>query len=280
MKRPGISCVPPCGLYRVCEVQRLPGLPGRRAFFRPDHGPAGRGGGGLPANLREKGIVLGTHIARCKDEEDTPFSTDTVALLEEIALLGGRISRPYPGGGGTDDFLIEQAHSQGDSVGGILETIVVGVPAGVGEPFFGSVESVLSQLLFSVPAVKGVEFGLGFGFADQFGSQANDPFRMEGDRVVTATNHNGGINGGITNGMPICFRTAVKPTPSIYQKQQTVDIRTRQNTELVIQGRHDPAILHRARVVVDSVTAIGLVDLLAQQYGCTWMAPDAKKEDK
>ena len=176
--------------------------------------------------------------------------------------------------------LIEQAHSQGDSVGGILETIVVGVPAGVGEPFFGSVESVLSQLLFSVPAVKGVEFGLGFGFADQFGSQANDPFRMEGDRVVTATNHNGGINGGITNGMPICFRTVVKPTPSIYQKQQTVDIRTRQNTELVIQGRHDPAILHRARVVVDSVTAIGLVDLLAQQYGCTWMAPDAKKEDK
>ena len=103
---------------------------------------------------------------------------------------------------------------------------------------------------------------------------------MEGDRVVTATNHNGGINGGITNGMPICFRTAVKPTPSIYQKQQTVDIRTRQNTELVIQGRHDPAILHRARVVVDSVTAIGLVDLLAQRYGCTWMAPDAKKEDK
>ena len=231
--------------------------------------------------LREKGIVLGTHIARCKDEEDTPFSTDTVALLEEIALLG----RSYfptlsPEAEERMTSLIEQAHSQGDSVGGILETIVVGVPAGVGGPFFGSVESVLSQLLFSVPAVKGVEFGLGFGFADQFGSQANDPFRMEGDRVVTATNHNGGINGGITNGMPICFRTVVKPTPSIYQKQQTVDIRTRQNTELVIQGRHDPAILHRARVVVDSVTAIGLVDLLAQQYGCTWMAPDAKKEDK
>ena len=155
----------------------------------------------------------------------------------------------------------------GDSLGGILETAVTGLPAGVGEPWFDTVEGVLSHILFSVPAVKGVEFGSGFAFADLPGSRANDPFRMENGRVVTTANHNGGVNGGITNAMPLTFRCAVKPTPSIYQQQETVDFVKGENASLQIQGRHDPAVIHRARVVVDSVTALALMDLLAQRYG-------------
>ena len=112
----------------------------------------------------------------------------------------------------------------------------------------------------------------GFGLADLLGSQANDPFRMENGKVVTATNHNGGINGGISNGMPIQIRTVIKPTPSIYQEQETIDYTAKENTVLTIHGRHDPAIIHRARVVVDSVVAIGLVDLFAERYGYLWMA--------
>ena len=162
---------------------------------------------------------------------------------------------------------IRAAGAEGDSVGGILETAVLGLPAGVGEPFFDSVESVLSHLLFSIPAVKGVEFGLGFGFAGLRGSQANDPFRMEAGRVVTATNHNGGVNGGIANGMPLVFRTAVKPTPSIYKPQQTVDYVAKRDAQLQIQGRHDPCIVHRAAVVQTCAAALGLLDLLTTCEG-------------
>ena len=163
------------------------------------------------------------------------------------------------------------AKAQADSVGGVLETAVCGMPAGIGEPFFNSVESVLAHLLFSVPAVKGVEFGAGFALAGWRGSQANDPMRVdEAGRIYTSSNHNGGINGGISNGMPIVFRTAIKPTPSIYQPQQTVDFAAKANAELQIQGRHDPAIVHRARVVVDAVTAIGLLDLFCEAYGTNW----------
>lgn len=118
---------------------------------------------------------------------------------------------------------IRAAGAEGDSVGGILETVITGVPAGIGEPFFDSVESEIAHLAFAIPAVKGIEFGAGFAFADLRGSQANDPFTMRDGKVVTATNKNGGINGGIANGMPIVFRTAVKPTPSIYKEQDTVD---------------------------------------------------------
>lgn len=165
---------------------------------------------------------------------------------------------------------IEQAKARCDSVGGIIETAVTGMPAGVGEPWFDTVESLLSHALFSVPAVKGVEFGDGFALADMTGSQANDSFYMDGDTVATATNHNGGINGGITNGMPLVFRCAVKPTPSIAKEQQTVDPVRGQNTTLVIHGRHDPAIFHRACIVVNAVTVITLYDLLAGRFGTDW----------
>ena len=155
---------------------------------------------------------------------------------------------------------IEQAASNKDSVGGILETAVINYPSGIGEPFFDSIESILSHLLFSIPAVKGVSFGEGFGFASLYGSQANDAF-VYTDRIQTKTNHNAGINGGISNGMPIIIHTCVKPTPSIFKEQESVDYQTKENVKLVIQGRHDPCILHRARVVVDSMVAFGLLDL-------------------
>lgn len=161
--------------------------------------------------------------------------------------------------------LAEQAASEGDSVGGVLETVITGMPAGVGEPFFDSVESVLSHLLFSVPAVKGVSFGDGFGFADLYGSEANDAFIVKDGQIVTATNHNGGINGGITNGMPVVVHTVIKPTPSIYKEQDSVDYLKGEPVRLQITGRHDPCIIHRANVVVESVCALGLLDLYMSQ---------------
>ncbi len=125
----------------------------------------------------------------------------------------------------------------------------------------------MSHALFSIPAIKGVQFGAGFDMADCFGSEYNDPFVLRDGKVVTTTNNNGGINGGITNGMPISFRCAVKPTPSIYKEQDSVDIVKNEETKLQIKGRHDPAIIHRARVVVDSVTALVVYDLLAARFG-------------
>ncbi len=166
---------------------------------------------------------------------------------------------------------IEQAAEKGDSVGGVLETAVTGVPAGVGEPWFDTVEGVLSHALFSVPAVKGVQFGAGFDLAGGPGSVFNDEFYSENGRVFTGTNNNGGVNGGITNGMPVLFRCAVKPTPSISLEQDTVNMTTGENARIKIIGRHDPAVVHRARVVIDSVTALVFCDLLAQRFGTDWI---------
>ena len=166
---------------------------------------------------------------------------------------------------------ITSAKLDGDSVGGILETAVVGMPAGVGEPWFDTVESVLAHILFGIPAVKGVEFGCGFAIANMRGSEANDAFVAESGHISTQTNNSGGILGGITSGMPLIIRCAVKPTPSIYKEQATVDFAKGENVPLVIHGRHDPAIVHRARVVVDSAVAIALCDLLATRFGTDWL---------
>ncbi|MBQ3107130.1 MAG: chorismate synthase, partial [Firmicutes bacterium] len=224
------------------------------------------------AALQARGITIGTHIARCAGISDRSFG-DLSADLEvlqtaEFAVLDETAARSMR-------TAMEEAAAEGDSVGGILETAVTGVPAGVGEPWFDSVESLLSHILFSVPAVKGVQFGDGFALADRKGSLANDPFRMENGKVVTETNNNGGINGGITNGMPLRFSCVIKPTPSIYKAQKTVNFSTFENADLQIQGRHDPAIIHRARIVVDSVTALALCDLLTGRYGTDWLASPA-----
>ena len=141
------------------------------------------------------------------------------------------------------------------------------MPAGVGEPWFDTLESMLSHALFAIPAVKGVEFGDGFALAEKRGSEANDAFALEEGRIVTRTNHNGGINGGISNGMPVVFRCAVKPTPSIAQPQPSVDADGSREETLMLTGRHDPAVVHRARAVTDSVTALVLCDALALRFG-------------
>lgn len=222
----------------------------------------------IPA-LKAKGIRIGTHIARCAGIDDAPFGDDLYADLDKLDSLSFAVLDETRGG--RMRAAIENAAAQGDSVGGVLETVVTGLPAGIGEPWFDTVEGVLSHALFSVPAVKGVSFGDGFALADMTGSRANDPFRMKDGRPVTLTNRNGGVNGGITNGMPLLFRCAVKPTPSIAQEQQTVNPLTGENSLLSVNGRHDPAIVHRARVVVDSVTALALCDLLALRYGTDWL---------
>ena len=218
--------------------------------------------------LQKIGITIGTHIKNCAGIQDHTFSD----LKNELSLLN---ERSFPviceEAGERMKNAIEAAALEKDSVGGILETAVLGLPAGVGEPWFDSLESVLSHGLFSIPAVKGVEFGEGFGFAEMHGSEANDPIVCANDGVNTATNHNGGVNGGISNGMPVIFRCAVKPTPSIAKPQQTVNLATQEKATLEIKGRHDPAILHRARVVVDSITALVLCDQLALRYGTDWL---------
>ena len=222
----------------------------------------------IPA-LKAKGILIGTHIARCAGINDAPFSNDLNADLEKLNSLSFAVLDEDSGE--QMRAAIENAASNGDSVGGVLETAVTGLPAGVGEPWFDTVESVLSHALFSVPAVKGVSFGDGFALADMTGSMANDPIRMKNDKPVTVTNHNGGVNGGITNGMPLLFHCAVKPTPSIALEQASVNPLTGEETTLRSSGRHHPAIVHRARVVVDSVTALTLCDLLALRYGTDWL---------
>lgn len=222
--------------------------------------------------LNAHGIEIGTHIKKLNSVSDDGFSFDSDSLKEEINLLNKSDFAVLNGEKASEmTALIEKAGAEGDSVGGILETAVIGVKAGIGEPFFDSVESRLSHLLFSIPGIKGVEFGLGFGFADKFGSEANDAFFTDGEEIKTKTNNNGGINGGISNGMPIVFRCAVKPTPSIFKRQESVDYFKKENTEIVINGRHDPAIIHRARIVVDSVCAIALCDLLSSRFGYLWL---------
>ncbi|MEE1505076.1 MAG: chorismate synthase, partial [Acutalibacteraceae bacterium] len=218
--------------------------------------------------LSEKGIKIGTHISKCAGVKDSKFAD----YERDINSLYDKIFPVLDDEKGEEIIKnIEKAATDGDSVGGILETVVIGLPVGIGEPWFDSVESMLSHALFSVPAVKGVEFGAGFSCADMLGSQMNDSLFLEYNKISTKTNNNGGINGGITNGMPVIFRCAVKPTPSISKEQETVDFINNENTVLSVKGRHDPCIVHRARVVVDSVTALVLCDLLSQKFGTDWL---------
>ncbi len=220
------------------------------------------------ATLKKKNIFIGTHIKKCAGVEDSEFNN----LEENIKSLSQKAFAVIDDSRGEEMIKnIEKASAEGDSVGGILETVVVGLPVGIGEPWFDSVEGVLSHALFSIPAIKGVEFGAGFSCADMLGSQMNDSFVYENGKVLTKTNNNGGINGGITNGMPVTFSCAVKPTPSISKEQETIDFINKENTVLKTTGRHDPCIVHRARVVVDSVTAIVLCDLLSQKFGTDWL---------
>ncbi len=223
----------------------------------------------LISALRNKGIYIGSHIKSCAGVRDRGF----MDLREDIERLNDMSFAVLDDAKGADmRAAIEAAAAEGDSVGGVLETAVIGMPAGVGEPWFDTAEGVISHALFSVPAVKGVQFGPAFEMVDGRGSDYNDSFYISDSEIKTVTNNNAGINGGITNGMPIVFSTAVKPTPSIFKEQATVDFMKGKDAKLSLKGRHDPAIIHRARVVVDSVTALAIADLLALRYGTDWLA--------
>lgn len=225
--------------------------------------------------LAQKSIFVATHIQKIADMPDaTLATTDSEALTLQLARLDANNGFPVldKNAGEAMQAIIWAAGQEGDSVGGVLETAATGLSAGVGEPFFDSVESTLSHLLFSIPAVKGVEFGSGFAMAGMNGSTANDALCIKNGAVATKTNHNGGINGGILNGMPLVVRSCVKPTPSIFKPQQTVDLQTMTEAELSIQGRHDPCILHRAAIVQTAMVSFGLLDLYTQRYGTLWQA--------
>ncbi|MCI6321488.1 MAG: chorismate synthase [Clostridiales bacterium] len=213
--------------------------------------------------LARRGIFVGAHLAAVGTENDAPFPLHpTAELFDAIA------AKPFPvvddGAGDRMQALILEARQDLDSVGGIIECAAIGLPAGLGDPMFGGVENRLAAALFGIPAVKGVEFGLGFGSSRLRGSENNDPFTVENGTVVTASNRAGGILGGITTGMPVTLRTAIKPTPSISRPQQTVRLSAMESAELVIRGRHDPCIAHRAVPVVEAVTATVLLDLLLE----------------
>ena len=225
-------------------------------------------GGIIIPELEKKGIKIGTHIKSLGGIKDRNFED----YQKDIDFLGGT-NFPVLDADKSEQMktLAEKIAAEGDSVGGVLESVILGMPAGVGEPWFGTLESELSYALFSIPAIKGVQFGDGFDMVDSFGSEFNDSLQIVQDngksKVITKTNHNGGINGGISNGMPILFRCAVKPTPSIYKTQDTIDMSKNENAKLNIQGRHDPAIIHRARIVVDSVASFVIYDALAGRFG-------------
>lgn len=194
--------------------------------------------------------------------KDTPFDFAKVnrALLEKVCAKEFSVVDDAAGERMKQEILA--ARENLTSVGGIIQCAVVGVQPGIGQNDCDSVESVISRNLFAVPAVKGVEFGLGFSFAGSFGHEVNDPFAMENGTVAAQTNHNGGVLGGITTGMPIVFQTVFKPTPSIARAQRTVNLKTGENAVLEIKGRHDPCIVGRAAVVVEAATALSMLQLL------------------
>lgn len=222
----------------------------------------------IPA-LNRKGIKIGTHIASCAGVNDREFNDvekDIEALFDlSFAVLDNEKAKAMQ-----ENIL--KAKESLDSVGGILETAITGVEAGVGEPWFDTLEGILSHALFSIPAIKGVEFGAGFKFAEMRGSEANDQFRCVSGKVITATNNSGGINGGISNGMPIVLRCAVRPTPTIPREQNTINYVNLENANITATGRHDPCIVHRARIVVDCVCALVIADAVTGRHGTDWLA--------
>ena len=212
--------------------------------------------------LAEKGIKIAAHISRIGSVSDRGF--------DPVSIDNGLMTRLSESSFALIDEAVEEklraeveaARLQQDSVGGVIECAVTGLPAGIGDPMFDGVEGVIAKAVFGVPAVKGIEFGAGFSLARMRGSQSNDPFRMENGKVVTETNNCGGILGGITNGMPLIFRAARKPTPSLAQPQTAVHLQTGENAVLEIHGRHDPCIVPRAVSVIEAVTAIALSELI------------------
>ena len=211
--------------------------------------------------LKDMGIEIKAHIYSIAGIKDEPFDlvniTDCDIASKEFPVIDDNAGKKMI------DRILE-AKAQADSVGGIIECAVTGVEAGCGDPMFDGVENIIAKNIFAVPAVKGIEFGNGFECAEITGSENNDPYRIVDGKIVTATNNAGGITGGITTGMPIVFRTAIKPTPSIGKEQQSVSLSKNENTELIIKGRHDPCIIQRAVPVIEAVAAMSILDIIRE----------------
>lgn len=209
--------------------------------------------------LKSRGIQICAHVKAVAGIFDQGDAEDISAMLDTA-------EKSFPvldnSAGNQMQQAIIEAKNQGDSVGGLIECVIFGMPAGYGEPGQNSAESVISRQVFAVPAVKGIEFGAGFRISEMTGSQANDAFYADASGVHTKTNHNGGVNGGITNGMPVVFTTGIKPTPSIAKKQETINMKTRENTTITIEGRHDPCIVQRAVPVMEAAAALAACEIL------------------
>ena len=221
--------------------------------------------------LEAKGVYTVSHIRSIKEVAaaslvDTPLTIDQILQLQ---------SKDFPVITESDRSMMEAeiraAKDALDSVGGVIETGVYGLPVGVGEPFFDSMESVLSHLIFSVPAVKGVSFGRGFDITRLRGSQSNDPFVVDEGNITTTSNNSGGIQGGLTNGMPLVLQVAIKPTSSIATPQASVNQSTKEPITMQVEGRHDPAIVNRAVHVINAITAYGVLEMICQSEGRQWI---------
>ena len=209
--------------------------------------------------LEDMGVEIQAHVQKIKNVYDDKIDFVNIGRWDTT-------SKEFPVINDEKGNLmmaeIEKARENGDSVGGVIECAVTGVKAGFGEPVFDGIENMLAKNIFGIPAVKGIEFGNGFSATDLYGSENNDNFCIENGEIKTKTNNAGGINGGITNGMPIVFRTAIKPTPSIYKEQNSVSLADKTEKKLQIQGRHDPCIVQRAVPVVEAVAAITILDII------------------
>lgn len=212
--------------------------------------------------LRQQGVEVSSHILSIGEIQDEAFDLVDIKqktyLPDEFPVLNAVVGEEMVA------YMTEIA-KEGDSVGGIVECAFTGMPVGVGEPIYDNVESCIARVMFGVPAVKGIEFGMGFAGVKQRGSECNDAFYLEGDQIKTKTNNSGGIQGGITNGMPVVFRVALKPTPSIYKEQETVNFKEMTENKFHIEGRHDPCIVPRALPCVEAAAAVALYDLLLEK---------------
>ena len=215
-------------------------------------------GGILLQELERHGITVDARICSVAD------------IRDESPFLISVKDKPFPVSddetGGRMQQKIEEARAEGDSVGGVIECVIRGLPCGIGDPLFDGVENQIARLVFAIPAVKGIEFGAGFSSSEMRGSENNDAFCIREGKVETVTNHSGGILGGISNGQPVIFRAAFKPTPSIAKPQQSVNLQTMKEETLCITGRHDPCIVPRAVPVVEAAAAVAIYDLILGEH--------------
>lgn len=226
----------------------------------------------LKKALEDKNIYIGTHIKQVGKVKDVDFNNH----LQEIKTLQ---NKKFPVINDIEEEVIAEitkATKDGDSIGGILQTAITGLPIGLGDPWFSSVEGLIANACFSIGGVKGIEFGKGFDVVNETGKTFNDELYYENNKVYTRTNNNSGINGGITNSMPVVFNLAIKPTPSISIPQKTIDFVKQENTTISITGRHDPAIIRRIGIVIDNLMAIVIADMLYSKYGCYFLNFEVK----